>query len=311
MRRHIRLFMLGTTFVAANMAAANAQPEQIPAGQDQSGLVLSDGPGQSVVVTGRRDVERQVRDFVDALTPAPPRGQLARFEAVACPIAGGSISETEKATVERRIRAIAEAVGIRVGDPSCVPNILVAVVPDKAEFIRGLWRRHRYTAFGSMGPRQIRRLASDPHPAAVWQFSSGFFGAHDINLEYTMGPSRLNRDVRASLATASARPVSFGSVVVVQDSAIPGLTPTQLADYAAMRIFARIDPSRLASSDVPSILRILNSAPDDEVPMSLTHWDLGFLRGLYSGPSNLYAASQRTGIRHAVEQQLERAANGD
>ena len=38
------------------------------------------------------------------------------------------------------------------------------------------------------------------------------------------------------------------SVVVVQASALDGLTTTQLADYAAMRAFVRTDPAKLRSA---------------------------------------------------------------
>jgi hypothetical protein len=311
MRCFIRRAVTGAAFALGVIAAANAQSGHPPAAPDPSDLVQSDSSEQ-IVVTGRRDVEAQIRSFVDALAPAAPRGQLTRFEGPACPSAGGSISEQQVEIVVRRIRAVATAVGIPVGAPGCRPNILVAVVPDKAAYIRAVWRRYRFEAFNStLSSREIMRLADDPYPAAAWHFS-GYMSETGVNLEFVNRAwTRTNRGARGSLATGLARPTAFGGVVVVQDSALIGLTATQLADYAAMRIFAVIDPERLHGSTTQSILRVVDAAPEDEVPVTLTRWDLGFLRGLYHGPGTVFAGEQRVAIRRLISRQLEQAANGN
>ena len=46
----------------------------------------------------------------------------------------------------------------------------------------------------------------------------------------------------------------------------------------------------------PTILKVLEAPMGSEVVASLTEWDLGFLRGLYSAPRNLRAGSQRSAI---------------
>lgn len=308
----LRFALPGAALVFGTIAVASPQTGAPEPAQESSDLVQSD-PSDQVVVTGRRDVEAQIRTFVDALTPAAPRGQLTRFEGTACPTAGGSITEAQVKTVERRIRAVAAAVGIPPGAPGCRPNILIAVVPDKAAYVRDLWRRHGRDAFNStMSSGDVRRLADDPYPAAAWHFS-GYMSETGLNLEFAAPGqgNRMNRGARGSLATALARPAAFGGIVVVQDSALIGLTTTQLADYAAMRIFAVIDPKRLHGSTTQSILRVIDAAPEDDVPVTLTRWDLGFLRGLYHGPGTVFAASQRVEIRRSITHQLEQAANGN
>ena len=42
-----------------------------------------------IAVIGQRDIEQQIESFVGALTPASPRGQIARFETAVCPGAFG------------------------------------------------------------------------------------------------------------------------------------------------------------------------------------------------------------------------------
>ena len=70
----------------------------------------------------------------------------------------------------------------------------------------------------------------------------------------------------------------MASLVVIQLDALRGLTTTQLADYAAMRVFARTQPSRLQRSTAPTILNIIDTPMNAQVPLTLTQWDLGFLR---------------------------------
>ena len=83
-----------------------------------------------------------------------------------------------------------------------------------------------------------------------------------------------------------------------------GLTPTQLADYAAMRSFVRTDPAKLAGSPAPSILKIIDAPADAAVPVTLTQWDLSFLKGVYASTANAYSASQRSEIRRSMGRDL-------
>ena len=57
---------------------------------------------------------------------------------------------------------------------------------------------------------------------------------------------------------------------------------------------------RLYVSDAKLITKV-----GSEVPVTLTQWDFGFLKGLYSSPNNLYAPSQRTEIGRVIEQELD------
>jgi hypothetical protein len=63
------------------------------------------------------------------------------------------------------------------------------------------------------------------------------------------------------------------SVLVIQSDALAGLTPTQLADYAAMRSLIRTDPKKLRASSPGTILNILDAPMGASVPITLTEWD--------------------------------------
>ncbi|HEX8379147.1 MAG TPA: hypothetical protein VF619_01205 [Allosphingosinicella sp.] len=267
-----------------------------------------------IVVTGNRDAEREVRDFVRALAPGSPLGQLSRFEWEVCPVAVG-VPPSQKQALARRIRQVAQAAGIKLAAAGCSPNVLLVVASDKKAFIEALAKRHP-DYIGSMPRRAFRRLVSQPGPAAAWQVDGPLLNAdgQPIGAARLTG-SRFDADADATLyindttrtttrVSAGARPHFTAAVVVVEGKALDGLTTTQLADYAAMRAFAQTDPSRLKPGAPPTILKILDAPMGSEVPLTLTPRDLGFLRGLYSAKENLFAGSQRGVIRKAIKEQM-------
>jgi hypothetical protein len=42
-----------------------------------------------------------------------------------------------------------------------------------------------------------------------------------------------------------------------------------------------------------------------EVPITMTPWDLAFLKSLYAAPANISGAAQRTQIRERLKEELE------
>lgn len=166
--------------------------------------------------------------------------------------------------------------------------------------------RSKYPAyFEGLSEGDVRRLVRQPGPAAAWQIEGrvdrdGVELARDVLtdqyvVDRTDAPSRL---------TPSSRPHFVASVVVVEAKALDGLTVTQLADYAAMRAFARTDPKRLENSSAPTILTILDAPMDSSVPITMTEWDFGFLKALYSSDRNRYAGQQRNEIRSRLRDDL-------
>ncbi|HEX8481819.1 MAG TPA: hypothetical protein VF650_07955 [Allosphingosinicella sp.] len=292
--------VLAVPFLAALAFAAPAAAPLPPSGGDE------------IVVTGNRDAEREVRDFVKALAPASPFEQLSRFEWEVCPAAVG-VSPSQKQALARRIRQVAAAAGIRLAAADCSPNVLLVVASDKKAFIQALAKRHP-DYIGNMPPRAFRRLVSQPGPAAAWQVDGPLLNAdgQPIGAARLTGPgfdadatAYFNDTTRTTTrVSAGARPHFTAAVVVVEGKALEGLTTTQLADYAAMRAFARTDPSRLKPNAPPTILKILEAPMGSEVPLTLTPRDLGFLRGLYASKENLFAGSQRGVIRKAIEEEM-------
>jgi hypothetical protein len=258
-------------------------------------------PGEVVVTGTPRD--EQIRDFVRSLTPTVGNGSIPRFIDHVCPVAVGLVA-AQNARVAGRLREVAEAIGLNVGGRGCAPNAFVVVTRDKRAFIEAL-AQQRPASFGDLTPRQIRRLARSPGPAAAWQLA-GPVNENDTPLRYDdrLGAYVNDTTVAASRLRSPSRIGFDASVVVVELSALEGLTPTQVADYAAMRLFARLDPARLPAPPPPTILTILEAPMGSAVPITLTEWDFAFLRGLYSASRDLNATGQRSQIGRQLAEDL-------
>lgn len=282
------------------LAAAIAQlPPPSPANtSDQS----------TIIVTGRRNAKEEIRDFVGALTHVGVGGSLTRFEQSVCPVAL-ELPPQQGDGVARRMRRVAPEVGIPVGAPDCLPNVLVMVVGNKKVVMEELRRRHPQY-FGDLSQRQIRAISRQPGYAAAWQTPGAPFSARGVELVYDPElKAYVNQTTEpASRISEGGRRQFDGAVVVVERASLTGLTVTQLADYAAMRAFAGADPARLGSSRLSTILRILEAPVGSEVPASLTEWDVSFLRGFYSSPRNLHTGAQRSDIVRSIEKEFNRRA---
>lgn len=277
--------------IAAFLLLPSAGHAQEPRDQERGG---------SIVVTGERVRQEQVREFVSALMPTRGRAMPRQFDDV-CPVVVGLIPAQNQAVTER-LRRVAAAVGVNVGGAGCVPNTLLIVTRDKRAFIRAMAQRQP-ESFSNMGGLQVRRLARTPGPAAAWQLTGPI--DRDGTPLRMVGGMYVNDTIDAAGRIRSTSQLGFdASALVVESGALPGLTTTQLADYAAMRLLAKLDPARLPASSPPTILKVLEAPMGSEVPITLTQWDLGLLRGLYASSPNLNASNQRSQIVQQVAQEV-------
>jgi hypothetical protein len=291
----LRALLLAAAFGLAGAAAAQSSPQ-----------ATDDG---DILVTGV-NVDQQIKDFVGALTQAPPRGQLSRFETKVCPAAFG-LQPGQRDGVLARMRVVAKAAGLEVGKPNCVPNILLIVTPNKRAFLEALERKYDFY-FGEMSSGEVRRLVRSPGPAAAWQVQGpqltgdGDEASNSGDGALPGADYAVNRTTRPqSRVSGSGRPQFQAAAVVVEQGALDGLTTIQLADYAAMRAFARTDPAKLPSSGPATILKVLEAPMGTPVPLTLTRWDLSFLKGLYAATGNLYATSQRSEIKERIQRDIK------
>lgn len=289
--------MLNFTLALVAGASVSVVPAAPPPEQAAS--------GPEIVVRGARDRDRQISQFISDLTPAPSHGQLARFEDKLCPRAYGMPASYDE-LVTGRMRAVAAAAGIPLGKVDCRPNAVVIVTRDKRSFIKRLAQQRPYMVPDEWSGWTLRDVARDPSPAAAWSIederasdSAGFYPAKEQRINWKAGgESRLR---------ANSRPVFVASVLVIQADALEGFSTRQLADYAAMRAFVHVDPKRIDRKS-NTILTLLDTPMGEPAPLTLTEWDLSFLKAYYSGTLNRFAEYDRAQMTSAMKRDLDQKA---
>jgi len=285
--------------IALSLAVQAATATPAPPSQNQ----------QAIVVQGRRDVQRQIHDFVKALTDIPPAGQLSRFDFTVCPVAVG-LSKPQNEEVADRMRAVADAAGIKVGKPGCKANVLVVVSNDAQKFVDWL-KNDEPEYFIGVTPKEKALLKHVSH-AAAWHIE-GRTDQDGVNVTRDLDSGMFissRTDIPSRIST-NDHPSFEAAIVVLDGRSLGGLTVVQLADYAAMRAFAKTDPSRLANPAAPTILTLLDTPMGSAVPITLTEWDLAYLKALYDSTTNRLAG-QRTGeMQKKMAQDLKDRPNDD
>lgn len=257
---------------------------------------------QQIVVEGQRSRARAIHDFVAAVTPSRIGGQLSRFDSDACPAAVG-LPEAQNQRIAARLRQVAEVAGVPLAPPGCRPNSLVIVVSDKDEFIAGL--KKRYPIYFADPVNGSVKAPHEEGPATAWHIKGMMnadrmaVGIHTPGADGLPGRYTVSSSTDASRLRPQRIPHFLAGVVVVEARALAGLTTTQLADYAALRLYAATDPQKLKPS-ASSILGVLDAPMGSAIPLSLTSWDLSFLKGLYHSDDRQFANRQRSQIEGMV-----------
>ena len=263
-------------------------------------------PPSEIVVQGMRVGKQQLRDFVKSVTDVPYGGQIPRFHASACPVALG-LTPAQNAAVAKRMRQVASAAGVGVAPTGCNPNVFVIAARDKKSAIDELDRRYP-VYFNGLSSKEVRQLASSTEPAVAWQVRSLLTADGQlVERSITSDAYKVEGSFNPSRIRAASKPTFVVSVVVIDLDSAAGLTTTELADYAAMRTFAATDPERVVRTGVPTILGVLGQPDDKPLPVTLTDWDLGLLKALYSTDNAYYATHPRGAMERVVRDELEGA----
>ncbi|MEM7689233.1 MAG: hypothetical protein AAF291_09435 [Pseudomonadota bacterium] len=271
-------------------------------------------PEPEIVVPGDLDEgerKKAVNRFIRAVMRAP-KGQYARFSEPICPSAIGFSSKVET-LIEARIREVSEAAGIEVADGACKPNLHLMAVSDGREAIRSL-RSRRTGAFGQMLPAQRNTIARGEGPVFNWhvvfpistddgrnraRLGSGYVPATGSD-PGRGGISLLSEDgYKAGLTNAKSRllksvkqDITHGFVLIERE-ALLGLSPIQIADFAAMRGLLSADPENEDLGPVSTIMTLFDEPKEAGLP-GLTEWDLALLAALYRAPVDMNADRQRS-----------------
>ncbi|APZ98516.1 hypothetical protein BWQ93_08420 [Sphingopyxis sp. QXT-31] len=260
-------------------------------------------PSEILVIGDREQQEKQreqIQEFVRALSTEGWDSPMTRFEKV-CPGVIG-LSPAQNLRIAARIRAVAAAANIEVGEDGCPPNLRIVVVPDKHEMLELLKKKHP-VLFRDYDGRPVEIVKEDG-PVTAWHVRQKLDRRGNTLEPDSNGITSISFDGVSPRVLALYRPVAMGSMILIEQKGLVGLTTMQIADYAAMRSFTTIYPHRLSRSNAPTILRVMNSKIGDDTPLSLTRWDLAFLKAAYSVPPYNYSSAQRDRIRRAIKRDL-------
>lgn len=260
-------------------------------------------PSSDIVVEGVRQQRERVRQFIKALDDVPNFGQIGKFHSPVCPAVMG-LPDSQNRMVAERMKQVARTAGIRTGNSKCAPNVFLIASVDKGATIEALYRTHP-AYFRDMGSRDVRQLAASREASVAWQVKGLLSADGTLLKKAPLGGPYINEGTSSgSRVRAGTMPQFVASMVMVERRALTGLSVTQVADFAAMRAFADTDPSRAAGAGAPTILTILDKGDDQMVPVTLTHWDLGYLKSLYATSNAYYASYQRGDMEQQLVKEL-------
>jgi hypothetical protein len=288
------------------MAAVGILTGMAPAMAQSSSAV--DGKSGTIVVVGRDKAERdrQIRNFVQQMTPSKNGDPLARFDnAGLCPHVVG-LSPASNRSIVTRLRRVATAIGIRTAGPDCGNADLLVIFADDKSAVVDLLRKRDPTLFRTILGDPIK-IDMKPGPAVSWHVR-GLISRDGMPVVQANGrPITTKTIAPPSRIQASVKPVFLMSVVVIEYRGAEGLTVMQVADYAAMRAFTDSDSIALKDGGTPTILTVLDAPIGSPTPLSLTSWDMSFLQGLYAVQPHSFAGSQRNNIERQMKQDLPAA----
>ncbi len=287
------LIAIGSVLLSMPALAQEASKADAPKSATAGALPKPNTAADPIVVTTLKAPDRAtVRNLVQAITPVVPFEEpLPRFDAPVCFASTG----LDRPTMERigdRLAENAMLAGLQLAGSGCKPNVAILFVNDVDRAVKMLLAR-RWWLFGDRLPAEVRTITHEAGPVRAWS-NSELRSAQGMPRGEAVLAKNLpvNEGVVMSSPTASriearVQRDMLVSIVLVERAAVIGKTTTQVADYLSMRTLAVIRPNHASGRD--SILTLFD-ADMTEPPEALTVFDRGYLKGLYAGNANQYAA---------------------
>jgi hypothetical protein len=255
-----------------------------------------------VVEGEKQQTEEALTDLARDLAGNPRADRpLARFEKPLCLMVAAGDADLAR-EVATRIIDNAKAAKVQVRGSGCRPNALVTFSDDAHAQLREI-RASGRRLFAGLSARELDEALGARDPVYVFQSSTTTAASGQALLRpqpdvapvlkvYAMG--RLSRLTREDMLAA---------LVVIDNGAVAGLGPIQIADYASLRLLAPTGEVEVAGADAPRTIMTLFAAPAS-APQQMTRFDRAYLAALYRMPPGSFS---REVLRAAV---LEVARGG-
>jgi hypothetical protein len=272
---------------------------------------------QEIVVQGKRGHQDAAHRFVNAVT-VEREGQLAQFGEPICPLVLG-LPTAYNAAIASEFKKDAKDAGVALRGANCEPNVFVMIADDGHALLEKL-HTARQPMFEGMDLHTLQALLDAPGPVHVWQgyelldqggFPVGIKDPSIVSEDITMldaagasnyAPSRIQQSFRQRIDAA---------FIIIDLKAIDGLTPMQIADYAAMRTLAATRPPGEGSAGEDSILTLFDAHQGDGKPAAMSKRDAAYLHALYATSNVVSGAAQQANIADSINRTLSPPASGE
>lgn len=229
-----------------------------------------------IVVEGLR--EKELRDFVAAMTDPRRTQQIARWDRKICPTVLG-IEPRQADVMARRIGEVAATVRLQAGTRGCDSTMLVVVSPDAAGLATSLARDYPVT-LRKDGDWRLKRFAASNRPVR-W-----------LTLTDPCGP--MGCALSGSRLTASTNPRFEAMIVLVDAPQVSGFSLGEVSDYVSFIVLG--NPPLGGRSPVTSILSMFERERPAGSSFMLTDHDRTYLAGLYRTRTDGLGKQQRSAV---------------
>jgi len=281
--------VFAATALLGGRALAQA-PAEAPAPQLEA--AAPDQPTDEVIVRGRRmsdvraELQKYVNDFVLQVARPPLGAGYARWDGKVC-IGVTNLKEDAAQYLVDRMSRVASDVGLKPGEPGCVPQVIVIFTTDGKAMAHQMVEEdaHLFRPFGpatgvSLNYGALDDFEQSDRAVRWWHVSlpvsanSGVkaittAGDKSAPVIAVSGPSRIHGGIRDVL---------LYTLIIVDSKKLTGTTWEQLGDYLSLVALAQIDPTA-KPSDFDSILNVFSNP---KAYSGLTDWDRSYLKALYS-----------------------------
>ena len=241
----------------------------------------------------RKEVEREVNEFVFAVTVRSLHDSLSRWNTPICPLVAGLPKEQGEFVLARLSQIARESKAPLAGE-HCTANFYIIMTPQPEVLLKKWQARDRRMFDTRNGMGSVRRFLDTPRAVRVW-YNVGFASSDgtpitsdslagalvgtSFGLNLLMAGIPTNHiSMGTRLRYSAVR--SLSSVIVVVDANhVQELSFGQLADYIGMVGLAEVNQDADVGQ-VPTILRLFHTTPD--LPQGLSAWDQAFLASLYA-----------------------------
>lgn len=272
--------MIAVAAAAMSANSVDAQPTEQTA---------ENGSADITVIGRMQEQKEAVRTLARDITRPQRNGSpLAKYYEPMCFATFGLSSDYGSYLIEL-MQDNARNLGLRIAEPGCQANALVAIQSDAKGSFDQLKTEYPWV-FGQLNDYEIDRIEKGDEAVRAWNVledkgldGTPFFTTEIdgiiVPINVDKGNSRLKQPIRRDMVI---------SVVMIDADEIVGKSLQQIADYSSVRLLTQTyDETESDVSISPTILSLFTDP--DNAPPSMTRFDRAYIRALYKLPA--YARS--------------------